>query len=131
MYVKLVLNFILISVTSCVFKARSVQLKAVVISERVLGFDHPNTIQQYVSINTDLYDTVGTLPCGCSVINIVMFYKGLPGCVCVCWRGDCPGSEVSSQSSSANANSPWRRPSIHCNTGCRLQHLNNHLFLYV
>lgn len=30
-------------------KARSVQLKAVVISERVLGFDNPNTIQQYVS----------------------------------------------------------------------------------
>lgn len=30
-------------------KARSVQLKTVVISERVLGFDHPNTIQQYVS----------------------------------------------------------------------------------
>lgn len=30
-------------------QARSVQLKAVVISERVLGFDHPNTIQQYVS----------------------------------------------------------------------------------
>ncbi|KAK1893333.1 Clustered mitochondria protein like [Dissostichus eleginoides] len=28
-------------------EARSVQLKAVVISERVLGFDHPNTIQQY------------------------------------------------------------------------------------
>lgn len=31
-------------------QARSVQLKAVVISERVLGFDNPNTIQQYVSI---------------------------------------------------------------------------------
>ncbi|MEQ2195488.1 hypothetical protein XENOCAPTIV_013599, partial [Xenoophorus captivus] len=30
-------------------EARSVQLKSVVISERVLGFDHPNTIQQYVS----------------------------------------------------------------------------------
>ncbi|XP_056130596.1 clustered mitochondria protein homolog [Lampris incognitus] len=30
-----------------VAEARSVQLKAVVISERVLGFDHPNTIQQY------------------------------------------------------------------------------------
>lgn len=30
-------------------KARSAQLKAVVISERMLGFDHPNTIQQYVS----------------------------------------------------------------------------------
>ncbi|CAG08556.1 unnamed protein product, partial [Tetraodon nigroviridis] len=28
-------------------EARGVQLKAVVISERVLGFDHPNTIQQY------------------------------------------------------------------------------------
>ncbi|XP_076859579.1 clustered mitochondria protein homolog [Brachyhypopomus gauderio] len=28
-------------------EARSVQLKVVVISERVLGFDHPNTIQQY------------------------------------------------------------------------------------
>ncbi|XP_040050541.2 clustered mitochondria protein homolog isoform X2 [Gasterosteus aculeatus] len=28
-------------------EARSVQLKAVVISERVLGFDHPNTIHQY------------------------------------------------------------------------------------
>uniref|UniRef100_A0A8D3BSF1 Clu domain-containing protein n=1 Tax=Scophthalmus maximus TaxID=52904 RepID=A0A8D3BSF1_SCOMX len=31
-------------------EARSAQLKAVVISERVLGFDHPNTIQQYVSM---------------------------------------------------------------------------------
>uniref|UniRef100_A0A673MDC3 Si:ch211-166a6.5 n=1 Tax=Sinocyclocheilus rhinocerous TaxID=307959 RepID=A0A673MDC3_9TELE len=29
-------------------EARSVQLRVVVISERVLGFDHPNTIQQYV-----------------------------------------------------------------------------------
>lgn len=38
-------------VTSSVPKARSVQLKAVVISERVLGFDHPNTIQQYVSFS--------------------------------------------------------------------------------
>ncbi|XP_061135832.1 clustered mitochondria protein homolog [Syngnathus typhle] len=28
-------------------EARSVQLRAVVISERVLGFDHPNTIHQY------------------------------------------------------------------------------------
>lgn len=28
-------------------EARSAQLKAVVISERMLGFDHPNTIQQY------------------------------------------------------------------------------------
>ncbi|XP_066499903.1 clustered mitochondria protein homolog [Hoplias malabaricus] len=28
-------------------EARSVQLRVVVISERVLGFDHPNTIQQY------------------------------------------------------------------------------------
>ncbi|KAJ8005691.1 hypothetical protein DPEC_G00120550 [Dallia pectoralis] len=31
-------------------EARSVQLKTVVISERVLGFDHPNTIQQYVRL---------------------------------------------------------------------------------
>uniref|UniRef100_A0A6Q2XTC5 Clu domain-containing protein n=1 Tax=Esox lucius TaxID=8010 RepID=A0A6Q2XTC5_ESOLU len=31
-------------------EARSVQLKAVVISERVLGFDHPNTIQQYARL---------------------------------------------------------------------------------
>ncbi|KAI4884306.1 hypothetical protein NFI96_025726, partial [Prochilodus magdalenae] len=30
-------------------EARSVQLRVVVISERVLGFDHPHTIQQYVS----------------------------------------------------------------------------------
>lgn len=36
--------------TLSVLKARSVQLRAVVISERVLGFDNPNTIQQYVSI---------------------------------------------------------------------------------
>uniref|UniRef100_A0A3P8U0B3 Si:ch211-166a6.5 n=1 Tax=Amphiprion percula TaxID=161767 RepID=A0A3P8U0B3_AMPPE len=36
-------------------EARSVQLKAVVISERVLGFDHPTTIQQYVSITTHFY----------------------------------------------------------------------------
>lgn len=43
---------LVITVTISVLKARSVQLKAVVISERVLGFDHPNTIQQYVSIAT-------------------------------------------------------------------------------
>lgn len=46
---------LLFSITFSVLKARSVQLKAVVISERVLGFDHPNTIQQYVSIATHLY----------------------------------------------------------------------------
>uniref|UniRef100_W5MQ76 Si:ch211-166a6.5 n=1 Tax=Lepisosteus oculatus TaxID=7918 RepID=W5MQ76_LEPOC len=28
-------------------EARSVQLRAVVVSERVLGFDHPNTVQEY------------------------------------------------------------------------------------
>uniref|UniRef100_A0A3Q0SUS9 Si:ch211-166a6.5 n=1 Tax=Amphilophus citrinellus TaxID=61819 RepID=A0A3Q0SUS9_AMPCI len=38
-----------------VFKARSVQLKAVVISERVLGFDHPNTIQQYALLGVYVY----------------------------------------------------------------------------
>ncbi|XP_074494222.1 clustered mitochondria protein homolog [Sebastes fasciatus] len=32
-------------------EARSAQLKAVVISERVLGFDHPNTIQQYALLS--------------------------------------------------------------------------------
>ncbi|KAL0979313.1 hypothetical protein UPYG_G00183520 [Umbra pygmaea] len=31
-------------------EARSVQLRAVAISERVLGFDHPNTIQQYARL---------------------------------------------------------------------------------
>ncbi|KAM3867538.1 clustered mitochondria protein homolog [Diretmus argenteus] len=36
-------------------EARSVQLKAVVISERVLGFDHPNTIQQYVLLAVYAY----------------------------------------------------------------------------
>lgn len=39
----------IVIVTCCAPQARSVQLKAVVISERVLGFDHPNTIQEYVS----------------------------------------------------------------------------------
>nr|XP_019956484.1 PREDICTED: clustered mitochondria protein homolog [Paralichthys olivaceus] len=36
-------------------EARSVQLKAVVISERVLGFDHPNTIQQYTLLGVYMY----------------------------------------------------------------------------
>ncbi|XP_062238065.1 clustered mitochondria protein homolog isoform X1 [Platichthys flesus] len=36
-------------------EARSVQLKAVVISERVLGFDHPNTIQQYTLLAVYMY----------------------------------------------------------------------------
>ncbi|XP_046871275.1 clustered mitochondria protein homolog [Hypomesus transpacificus] len=36
-------------------EARSVQLRAVVISERVLGFDHPNTIQQYVLLAVYVY----------------------------------------------------------------------------
>ncbi|XP_072244123.1 clustered mitochondria protein homolog [Leuresthes tenuis] len=36
-------------------EARSIQLKAVVISERVLGFDHPNTIQQYALLGVYAY----------------------------------------------------------------------------
>ncbi|XP_029016845.1 clustered mitochondria protein homolog [Betta splendens] len=36
-------------------EARSVQLKTVTISERVLGFDHPNTIQQYVFLGVYMY----------------------------------------------------------------------------
>ncbi|KAK7136340.1 hypothetical protein R3I94_014855 [Phoxinus phoxinus] len=36
-------------------EARSVQLRVVVISERVLGFDHPNTIQQYVLLSVYLF----------------------------------------------------------------------------
>ncbi|XP_051278786.1 clustered mitochondria protein homolog isoform X2 [Dicentrarchus labrax] len=36
-------------------EARSVQLKAVVISERVLGFDHPNTIQQYALLGVYVF----------------------------------------------------------------------------
>ncbi|KAF7660148.1 hypothetical protein LDENG_00286680 [Lucifuga dentata] len=36
-------------------EARSVQLKAVVVSERVLGFDHPNTIQQYTLLAVYMY----------------------------------------------------------------------------
>ncbi|CAN9513275.1 unnamed protein product [Ophioblennius macclurei] len=36
-------------------EARSIQLKAVVISERVLGFDHPNTIQQYALLGVYMY----------------------------------------------------------------------------
>ncbi|KAM4616138.1 clustered mitochondria protein homolog [Polymixia lowei] len=36
-------------------EARSVQLKAVVISERVLGFDHSNTIQQYALLAVYMY----------------------------------------------------------------------------
>lgn len=41
----------IVTVTVPLPQARSAQLKAVVISERVLGFDHPNTIQQYVSFH--------------------------------------------------------------------------------
>ncbi|XP_057213584.1 clustered mitochondria protein homolog isoform X1 [Triplophysa rosa] len=36
-------------------EARSVQLRVVVISERVLGFDHPNTIRQYVLLAVYLF----------------------------------------------------------------------------
>ncbi|KAM4579135.1 clustered mitochondria protein homolog [Fundulus diaphanus] len=36
-------------------EARSVQLKSVVISERLLGFDHPNTIQQYALLGVYAY----------------------------------------------------------------------------
>ncbi|KAL6114281.1 uncharacterized protein ACO6RY_05081 [Pungitius sinensis] len=36
-------------------EARSVQLKAVVISERVLGFDHPNTIHQYALLGVYVF----------------------------------------------------------------------------
>ncbi|XP_042561316.1 clustered mitochondria protein homolog [Clupea harengus] len=38
-------------------EARSVQLRVVVISERVLGFDHPNTIKQYVSSTAETLNT--------------------------------------------------------------------------
>lgn len=67
---------------------------------------------------------VNSVPCGRSII-IVLFYLGPLGCVYVCWRGDHPGPEVSPQSSLANANCPWRRPSLHRNIGCRLQQLEN------
>lgn len=64
----------------------------------------------------------------CSVINIIaVFYLGPLGCVCICWRGDHSGPEVSPQGSPTNANCPWRRPSLHRNTGCRLQQLKNQL----
>lgn len=66
--VKITISFPLIPVTLSVSQARSIQLKAVVISERVLGFDHPNTIQQYVSITSLLYKRVCT--CGCIVIIV-------------------------------------------------------------
>ncbi|XP_062398969.1 clustered mitochondria protein homolog [Sardina pilchardus] len=36
-------------------EARSVQLRVVVISERVLGFDHPNTIKQYALLAVYVY----------------------------------------------------------------------------
>lgn len=36
-------------------EARSIQLKVVVVSERVLGFDHPNTILQYTILAVYLY----------------------------------------------------------------------------
>ncbi|XP_068422909.1 clustered mitochondria protein homolog [Clinocottus analis] len=36
-------------------EARSVQMKAVVISERVLGFDHPNTIHQYALLGVYVF----------------------------------------------------------------------------
>ncbi|KAJ8379812.1 hypothetical protein SKAU_G00005900 [Synaphobranchus kaupii] len=36
-------------------EARSVQLRVVVISERALGFDHPNTIQQYALLAVYMY----------------------------------------------------------------------------
>ncbi|XP_056275747.1 clustered mitochondria protein homolog isoform X2 [Pseudoliparis swirei] len=36
-------------------EARSVQLKAVVISERVLGFDHPNTVHQYALLGVYVF----------------------------------------------------------------------------
>ncbi|XP_030629328.1 clustered mitochondria protein homolog isoform X2 [Chanos chanos] len=36
-------------------EARSIQLKVVVISERVLGFDHPNTIQQYALLSVYMF----------------------------------------------------------------------------
>ncbi|XP_071338904.1 clustered mitochondria protein homolog [Trachinotus anak] len=36
-------------------EARSIQLKAVVISERVFGFDHPNTIQQYTLLGLYMF----------------------------------------------------------------------------
>ncbi|XP_068559636.1 clustered mitochondria protein homolog [Cebidichthys violaceus] len=36
-------------------EARSIQLKAVVVSERVLGFDHPNTIHQYALLGVYVF----------------------------------------------------------------------------
>lgn len=111
--------------TFFLLKARSVQLKAVVISERVLGFDHPNTIQQYVSTATHLYIRECTLSSHRKVTVALFLYVGPLRCVCVCWRGDHPGTEVFPQSSSVNAYSARRRPSIHRNTGCRFDRLES------
>lgn len=46
----------LLKVFMCLCQALSHQQKAVLISERVLGIDHPNTIQEYVSAKL-IYDT--------------------------------------------------------------------------
>lgn len=76
--------------TPSVLKARSVQLKAVVISERVLGFDHPNTIQQYVSISIDVHHRLCSVPCGVITIAVMPYVLFLlssrPFWVCTCLR---------------------------------------------
>ena len=54
-YSNLVCNFyksvlVIISLNVCIYRqALSNQQKAVLMSERVLGIEHPNTIQEYVS----------------------------------------------------------------------------------
>lgn len=82
-------------------------MKVVVISERVLGFDHPNTIQQYVSYiiygNTHLKCIQKALCCMCMQYGKGMISHktafvlplGFVGSVRVCWRRDCFGLAVS------------------------------------
>lgn len=121
---------------SCPPKARSVQLKAVVLSERVLGFDHPNTIQQYVSVPGKHAGKMQECFHG-GEVAILLFdvtYSGPPGCVRICRRRGQPGPEMFPQSSSTDPHNPRRGPSIHRNTGCKLhidiQQHQNHFTLY-
>ncbi len=56
------------------FKALSNQQKAVLMSERVLGIEHPNTIQEYVSISI-----IFCTSAACSE-NVKLFYYKLNKC---------------------------------------------------
>lgn len=89
----------------------------------MLGFDHPNTIQQYVSPLPRCCTTLLVLHCRSNLI--VSLYAGLPRCVHVCRWGDVLGPKVFLQSSSADTDHPRGGPPLHRNNRCMWSYIHH------